>query len=293
MTQVIVNGLTMGALYSVVAVGFGLIYFTTRHFHLAHGAVVTLGAYAGYLVTNASPSSWLPPALTAAIVGAAAGCVMEWALYRPFSRRSASSEVVLIASLAVYILTVNIIALLGGNQTRLLRSGAAATFLLGDAVVTVVQGLHVAAAAGTALGLLIVLRWSRIGREWRCVADDAALASLLGLNTDVARLSVFAAGSALAGLGGYLIALDVGMNPHMGFDAVLAAIVSCIIGGMGKYLAPVLGALVLGITQALVVGYVSSRWKTAVTYALLLLFLGLLPQGLLGRRRRVEEKRSR
>ena len=289
MSQVLANGLTASAVYVLVALGFGLIYFTTEHFHLAHGAVVTLGAYAGYTAMSLPPHSVTLAAFVAAATGAVAGCAMEWAVYRPFVRRAASGEVILIASLSVYFLVINVIALFSGNETKLLRTGAARTFLIGEAVVTSVQLVQVATAAGLGILLAAFLARSSVGRKWRAVADDGVLAGVIGLNTNSIRLAVFATGSTLAAIGGFLVALDVGINPHMGFHIVVAAIVSCIVGGMGRYLAPILGGLILGITQAVVVDMLAARWKAAVTYVLLLLFLALRPQGILGRARRVEE----
>ena len=130
---------------------------------------------------------------------------------------------------------------------------------------------------------------SRWGKVIRAVRDDATLASVLGINLPGVRLSVFAVGSALAGLAAILSALDVGVDPYVGMPALLTAAVALIVGGVGTFEGPVLGAFLLGLLQSLVVWKISARWTDAITFAVLILFLLFRPAGLVGRRRRLEE----
>ena len=290
MAQIFANGLVTSSVYIIVALGFSLIYFTTKNFHLAHGAVFASGAYLGWWLFVRMGFS-LPIVLVVAPLGAAlVGLAIEWSIYRPLERRRASPEVVLIASLSAYIVVVNVIAMLAGNEVRLLRTGAATAWEVAGARVTPIQVLQLVSALAVALGLTAVLRWSRVGYIWRAIGDSPELVSLMGWDVGLHRLGVFASGSALAGFAGVLVALDVGAEPHMGFAAVLAAVTACIVGGLGRYMAPILGAVLLGLAESAAVAVLASRWKSAVTLSLLVLFLVVRPLGLLGRPLRGEER---
>jgi len=290
MLQFLANGFCKGAVIALVGLGFGLIYTTTKVFHLAHAAIYAVAAYALFLAMGA----WRLPAIIgipfALLVAAAAGLLIEIFVYRPLAKRSASAAVVLISSLGVYIVLINVIAMAFGNQTQILRPGIEKTFAFGSVILTRVQ------LAQALVGLLLTgafwmfLRRTRIGQICRAVADDDTLASVLGIEVGLVRLWVFALGSVLAGSGAVLVALDVGMDPHFGFSAVLAAAVACIIGGLRNFLAPAAGGLLLGLTQALVIWQTSARWESAVTFGLLIVFLLVRRQGLFGVVQRMEER---
>ena len=289
MFQILANGLCISAVYVVLALGFGLIYFTTKNFHIAHGAVYTLGAYVGYQVmVNWSGPIWLA-ALAVICVCAASGCIMEILIYKPLVKRKSPPEVVMIASLGTYILAVNLLALVAGNDAKVLRFEVERTYMFGSARLTAVQLAQVVVALLVVLLLRLVLTKSLAGKYWRAVADNQVLGSVLGFRVSRIRLGVFAAGSALAGLAGFLRALDVGMTPYVGMQAVVTSAVACILGGLGLFLAPIGGALVVGLLQGVVMWYASAAWESAVTFWLLILFLVFRPQGFFGLKRRLEE----
>jgi branched-chain amino acid transport system permease protein len=289
MAQVFANGLCLSAVYVILALGFGIIYFTTRNFHLAHGAVFTAGAYFGYL----SVVQWQLPILLGVIVvilaSAAVGCLIDTIVYRPLVKRKSPPEVILIASLGAYIALANSIALIAGNDTKVLRFRVERTYSLGGAHLTAIQLTELAVATVVSLALLLTLSKSLSGKYWRAVADNQTLGALLGFDVSRIRWTVFAVGSALAGLAGFLRALDVGMNPHIGMEAVITAAVICILGGLGVFMAPVVGGILLGVLQSFVVWYTAAAWESAVTFSVLILSLVLRPQGLFGGKRRLEE----
>lgn len=290
MLQTLLNGLCQGSLYAVAALGFGLIYHTTRHFHLAHGAIATVGGYIALSLVGLTgkASGWM---VGPVLLGAGtAGVALELAVYRPLSRRNASSEVVLVASLSLHIFLTSLIALLAGSGVRLLRVGASATTRVGPAVLTDVQLGHVFSGLIVSILFCLVLVFSLTGRKWRCVADDHTLARLQGFDVDRVRVVVFAVGSALAGLAGFLQALDIGADPYGGFQLVLIAATAAIAAGRSHLFAPAVTALSLGVFESFVVAAVSDRWRTALTFLLLLGVLLLRPEGLLAKPIRAEER---
>ena len=290
MEQFVANGLCKGAVYAVVALGFGLIYTTSGVFHIAHGAVYVVAAYALYcsLILLKVPF-WVAVAV-ALLTAMVCGVAVEFVVYRPLAQRRASPAVSLISSLGVYIIVVNLLAMFLGNETRILRSGVEATVSFGNVILTRVQVAQIVVSALFIVAYWLFLRKSHLGRICRAVADDSVLASALGVKVQATRLVVFAVGSFLAGIGAVLTALDVGFDPHVGFPMVLVAAVACIIGGLHRFIAPALGGILLGLIQSLVVWGTSAKWESAVTFAMLICFLLFRPQGLLGMRQRLEER---
>jgi branched-chain amino acid transport system permease protein len=289
MIQFLAYGVCSGFALSLVALGFGLIYYSTRVFHFAHGATYAIAAYSAYYLIGVLKLSILPAVAVALVVAALSGLLAEWVIYWPLHRRKGSQEVLMISSLGAYVIVVNAIALLTGNDSKVLRPGVEQSVDFGSFILTRIQILQVVVGMIAMTGLWAVLRWGRTGHLWRALADNPDLLAVLGINERRARSLVFAAGSALCGLGAVLNAMDVGIDPQIGMGVVLAAAVACIVGGLKRFLAPVAGAMVLGLLQNLAVWRWSSEWQPAITYGLLVVFLLLRPQGLLGQRRRLEE----
>jgi branched-chain amino acid transport system permease protein len=290
MEQFIANGLCKGSVYALVALGFGLIYTTSGVFHLAHGAVYTFAAYALYsfLILLKIP---IGAAIILTIFSAGIfGVAIEIFVYRPLAQKKASSAVLMISSLGVYIIAINLLAMLLGNETHLLRSGVEATISFGNVILTRLQIIQLLVSALTIVVYWLFLRFSPIGRICRAVADDPVLSLTLGIKVHSTRIVVFAIGSFLAAIGAVLIALDVGIDPNIGFPIVLVAAVACIIGGLHRFIAPAIGGISIGLIQNLVVWQTSAKWESAVTFALLISFLLFRPQGLLGIRQRLEER---
>ena len=287
--QLLANGLVNGCLYAVMALGFALIYNTTRIFHIAQGAVYTAAAYLCYLfLIQLRWPLTLSIGVALALTGFLGACA-EWFVYAPLERRKASLLVALLSSLGLYIVMINLIALFFGNETKILRPGVEATYHIGSVVLTRIQIAQVIAAVLLVPWLLLFIRDTRWGKMIRAVRDNPVLAMVMGVDLHAVRLMVFVIGSVLGGVAAILSALDVGMDPYVGMPALLVAAVAMIVGGVGTFGGAVVGALLLGILQSLVIWQVSARWTDALTFGLLILFVLFRPQGLLGGRRRLEE----
>jgi branched-chain amino acid transport system permease protein len=287
--QILANGFLSGCGYALVALGFALIYTTTRTFHFAHGAVYTLSAYLFYTLYNiwAWPL-WIALLLTP-VFAALSGILIDKIVYLPLVRRGSSPFIHLLSSLGLYIVIVNFIAMLYGNDTKVLSAGVQSSIHLGALVLTKFQLLTLLSFAVLFAGLVLVLRKTSLGRTIRAMRDDVDLVSALGIDPLKTRMMVFAIGSGLAAVSAILNGLDVGIDPNIGLTGVLTAAVAVIIGGIGILEGAAFGALLLGVLQGLAIWQVSSRWQDAVTFLVLLLFLLFRPQGAFGRRRRREE----
>ena len=285
--QAIADGLISAATYLLVAMGFALVYSTARFFNFAHGVLFVLAPYVMLGMLRALGV----PLYVAAIVGVSAslavGCLFDFGAYRPLRRRGASSLVMLLASLGIYVVVQNVISMTCGDDTKMVLAGAAD---VGQSVfgvyLTPTRFATLAAALISAAALWATLKWTRWGRTFRAVASDPELANASGINSDRTIIWSFAVGSALAGSAGVLVALDVGMTPDMGLLPLMMAVVVMIVGGSRSVLGLTLAAIVLGVSQHLALLQMPAQWKDCIAFLLLLLFLVFRPQGVLGKKAR-------
>jgi branched-chain amino acid transport system permease protein len=288
--QLLANGFASGCGYALVALGFALIYNTTRTFHFAHGAIYTLAAYLFYTLKNLWHIPLSISLLTSLALIALSSILIEDFLYLPLLKREASLLIHLLSSLGAYIVIVNLIAMIYGNETKIISPGIQPTYKIGSVILTRIQLIIVLAFLLLFGAFLMLLKKTHLGKIFRAMRDDPELVSAMGINPLRIRKVVFALGSFLAGVASILMALDVGMDPHVGMPALLSGAVAVIIGGIGIFEGAALGALSLGMIQSLVIWKISARWQDTATFLLLILFLLFRPYGVLGKRGRVEEE---
>lgn len=285
--QIILNGLISGSAIALLAVAFQMVYLPTRVFFIGLAGLYSL---APYLVFSAGKAGW-PPAFGVAVaiaVVVALAVVCEWLNHARLTRKGASDGAHLISSLGIYIVLVQIIAILWGNETKTLRAGLDSTVHLGGAILAQSQLIMAGVAATLLLGVWVMLRASNIGLRLRALADNPTQFALFGYNVDAHRLIAFAFAGIFASASSLLTAYDLGFDPYTGLHSVLLAVVAVIIGGRHSFAGPAIGGLLLGLVRTQVVWHLSARWQEAVTFAVLAIFLLLRPHGLFGQRTRIE-----
>lgn len=286
--QILINGILQGILFGAVALAFALVYRTTKVFHIALGGCLAIAPYLYMTFTE-----WGVPVFLAALLSvifvALIGVSIEEVNHWPLSRKRAPTEVHFIASLGVYLVLVQCIALVWGNETRVLRGGLGWTWTWFEVTVSESQIGGPIITFAAFLALLTWLRSANRGIELRALADDSVLVGLMGRNVRTLRRFVFGLSAALVAIVGLTQAWDVGFDPHVGLNAVLLGMVGMIIGGTGNFAGAFLGGVLLGLIRAEVVWFGSARWENAVTFALLGVFLFFRPQGIFARKSRMEE----
>lgn len=287
--QFIVNGLCAGALFGLAALGLSLIFNVTRVFHFAHGAVYTSAAYLLLFFLTKTGMGMLPAAAIAIAGAMLLGVMIDRLFYQPLADKNSSGTAAILTSLGLYIVVINVIALLFGNETKILRPGIETTLEFGAVIVTRIQALQVAVFIVLLLATALLLKFSRYGQLVRAVSDNAKLAEALGLETKKARLLAFAYGSGLAAVAACLSALDVGLDPYVGMPVTLVAAVAMIFGGIRVFGAAAIGGVLIGVIQNLVVWQTSAKWQAAGTFVILLGALIFRPQGLFTPKKRLEE----
>lgn len=285
--QILINGTIQGVLISLLAMGFSIVYNSTGIIYVAQGAVYAISPF--LLLSFLKFGMGIPFAIfftfvITILLSTSLEKINHWPLYK----KEASPLIQLISSLGIYIIIVQVIALIWGNETKVLRTGVDTVFHFWGVLLTKSQIIGGVTGLFFILLFLLLLKTSDTGLMLIALSDNPIQLSLLG--HDVAKLRLLAFG--LSGLftttAATLTALDVGFDPQGGLNAVLIAIVATIIGGKGSFVGPVLCGILLGIARSQIVWYTSARWEDALTFLLLVLFLFFRPQGILGSKARIE-----
>ncbi len=302
--QNLLNGLSMGSVYAIFALGYTLVFSILGIINFAHGAVFTLGAYLTYLLSvgqfgiNGLLAGWqLPftlPFPLALLAGAGlsglAGMAVERLAFKPLRARQADALLALVSSLGVALILVNLIQYLFGAEIYSYPSDVLGS--LPPAFIFKVGGKPVAVRTVqivlfvVSLVMLAALAWfihgTKAGKALRATAENQDTASLLGINVDAFILGTFFVSGLLGGLSGTLIGVSFGLSgPYFGVAYGLKALAVIVLGGLGSIPGAVLGGLVIGLGEAFLPPDLSS-YKEAVAYALLFVILLVRPQGLLG-----------
>jgi branched-chain amino acid transport system permease protein len=287
--QQLVNGLSLGSIYALIALGYTMVYGVLRLINFAHGDVYMLGAYAGYYLSRKlkgdEPSlvSALLVMLGAMLACAIVGAIIERFAYRPVRR--AARLTLLITAIGVSLFIENAAQLVFGPDPKFFPSLAPrADFIVGGVRLTSEQLTVIAVSVILMILLRFFILKTRTGKAMRAVSFNLDAAKLMGISTDKIIAITFALGSALAAAAGVLIGMQIPkIDPLMGINYGLKAFVAAVLGGIGNVPGAVLGGLLIGASEVMVVGYLSSTYRDAIAFGILILVLLLRPQGILGR----------
>lgn len=284
--QFLINGLITGVLYSLLAIGFALVYNTTKVFHIAAAAIYVVAAYAFYSFATILGFPLPVAGLLSICVTMSLSLCIELLVYRPLKNRNSSLNVIMIASIGVMTIIVNFIAMFYGNETKVIDTAIQRIFTIDGIIITTPQMFQLVIGLIVIVSFFIFLAFSRYGLQLRALSADETLYETLGYNTNKTRTGVYLLSGAFIALASCLTVYDVGLDPHMGMNVLINAMVAMIIGGVGRFGTCVVGGMLLGILQALVVYQFASNWQNAITFVVLILFLFLRPQGIAGYKQR-------
>jgi branched-chain amino acid transport system permease protein len=281
--QLILNGIIAGSIYTLIALGFTVIYRTVKFFHFAHGVVYTAGAYFAYTLIISLHINFVISLFLSIILAAILGIAIDRFVYYPLRKKNASNLIFLLASFGVFIFLQNLIQMIYGAQILTIRTGAIKEghhFL--DAVITDIQITILVVSIILMIILWLFIQKTKLGKAMRAVADDPVAANVVGINPERIILTSFAIGSALAGAAGILISFETNIEPTMGFSPLLKGIIACIIGGIGSIPGAVLGGFFLGLAENLGIWKIQAGWKDCIAFVILIIFLLIRPSGFLG-----------
>ena len=291
--QQIINGISLGLVYALVAIGFTLIFGILNVVNFAHGEIYTVGAFAGLLLIVGAAPPLLAVVLFVMAVGAAAGVGLERLAFRPIRRFSdeaslksrAMREATLLSSLAVSIVAREVMAHVFGGEMRIIPQAALLQDVITVGPLTLTNGNLIIFGASVVMlgGLQFMLYRTRVGLSIRAVSNNVLGARHVGIDTNRTIVATFAIGSSLGAAAGILVGLyDGNIYPYMGFAPGIKAFVAMVMGGLSSIPGAVICALLLGISESVATDFLSSGWKDLIAYGLLVVTLIFFPQGLFG-----------
>jgi branched-chain amino acid transport system permease protein len=299
--QLSVNGLTLGSVYALIALGYSMVYGILKLLNFAHGDVYMIGSFIGFgmlTLLGGSADPALPIALLLIVMFVVAmlgtgvlGVVIERFAYRPL--REAPRIAPLISALGVSFFLQNSALLLFGASYRSYDpftlftddQGLIPTWNVSTVAISIMRIIAIAGAAGLMVLLTLLVARTRLGKAMRATAYDREAASMMGIDTDRVIASTFFIGSALAGAAGVMFGLVFSQIFHfMGFLAGLKGFTAAVVGGIGSIPGAMLGGLLVGLAEAYATGYASGNWADLVVFSMLIVVLLVRPSGLLGTR---------
>ena len=280
--QIIINGLALGSVYALIATGFSLIFNILKFSNFSHGALMTLSAFIGYFVSISISSSLIVVVLVSMLAGGLISYIGEFVAFRKITLRSTSPIYFFVSSITLGTLYEGLITIwVGPNFYNYPRFFDSLVIRLGNFVISK-SDLIMFISSGIALVLLMIfIQKTRLGRALRSVSFDRDTAGLMGINVfAIIQLAFFLSGS-LAGLAGVFLGINYTLYPQLG-NLVVKGFIASVIGGLGSILGAVVGAVLLGLTETLLINFVGSGYAPVFSFLIMLVFLLVRPSGIAG-----------
>lgn len=288
--QQLINGLTIGSLYALVALGYTMVYGVMKLINFAHGDLVAFSAYVGLTIFSqifgASAASFINVIiifLLTAIIVAFVGVLLERLAYRPL--RTAPRLSAVVSALGAALVIQNGIMLIWGPNMQIFPADLlpSTTWDIGGVIITFTQVCILALSAFLMVALFFFINKTKMGTAIRATSIDQDAAKLMGINVNRVIMTIFIIGSMLGAIGGLFIGLYYrALTFDMGWLYGLNAFIAAIIGGIGNIPGAMIGGLLLGLFNALIAGYISTEWAETFTFILLIVILIVRPTGILG-----------
>ena len=283
--QYLINGVSIGAVYAIIALGYTMVYGIAKMLNFAHGDVIMVGAYISFCVTNYLGLPVIVSIIAAMAVCMLLGILIEGLAYKPL--RGASSLAVLITAIGVSYFLQNAAQLIWGsapkNYTSIVTFDPIKLFdgrltITGEVIVTIL------ASAVIMVALTLFTGKTRMGKAMRAVSEDRAAAQLMGINVNNTISMTFAIGSALAAIAGVLLCSTVPtLQPTTGSMPGIRAFTAAVFGGIGSIPGAMLGGILLGIIETMTKAYLSTQFSDAIVFLVLIIVLLVKPAGLMGK----------
>ena len=283
----IINGLTLGSTYSLIALGYTMVYGILELINFAHSEIYMIGAFIGLIMVSVYKLPFIVALLLSMAASCLLGIIIEKIAYKPLRRANRIAS--LISAIGVSIFLQNAVLMSAGPQARAFPANFNVTNLrLGNLQISSLQLIILLVSVVLMVGLHLLIQKTRLGQAMRATAQDKETAQLMGIKIDQVVSFTFAIGSALGGAAGVLVGIYfISADPMMGFFPGVKVFVAAVLGGIGSVPGAMLGGLFLGLIEMLGAVYIS-RYKDAIAFAVLIFILLLKPTGLLSRR--IQEK---
>lgn len=279
--QLVINGLSLGSIYLILGISWGLIFAVTRTFHFAHGATFVVASYAAY-----QGQQWGLHLFLAALVGVAGavffGLAIEKFLYRFLRKAFATPLVIFVAALGTLITVENFIAMGFGTDAKPLEGFPIKVIKIGPVGFNNLHVLMFFTAGILLFGLMLYLRRTKNGKALRAVISNPEMAEVLGIDVQKYFLLAFGLGSFLIAPAAVLVTIERGATPDLGHWAILYSFMPVIIGGIGSIPGAALAGIIIGLAESIGIWKISSQWQLGIAFIVLILVLLIKPTGIFG-----------
>lgn len=286
--QQLINGLALGSVYALLALGYTMVYGIIQLINFAHGEIYMIGAFSGFYCASTLHLPLIPTLLVAMVVSALAGIIIEKIAYKPL--RNSPRIALLITAIGVSLFLQNAMRLLVGSNPKpfpdLINAGS---INLGPIQIEVKTILMFGISALLVILLQFIVYKTKVGKAMRASSQDMEAASLMGINVNNTISITFAIGSALAGIAGVLVAISYpSITPYMGAMPGLKAFVAAVLGGIGSIPGALVGGIAIGLLETFSKAYISTNFSDAIVFSILIIILLIKPSGLLGKKANVK-----
>lgn len=288
MLQQLVNGLILGSVYALLALGYTMVYGIIKLINFAHGDIYMIGAFMGYYLINTLHLNFFVALILSMVGTAILGVVIEFLAYRPL--RNSTRIAALITAIGVsFLLEYGMVFFVGANTRSFPQVIKTVRYTLGPISISNIQLMILGISILLMVGLQFIVQKTKMGKAMRAVSVDSDAAQLMGINVNRTISFTFALGSALAGAAGVLIALYYNsLEPLMGMTPGIKSFVAAVLGGIGIIPGAALGGFVIGLLETFATAVELSDFRDAIVYAILIIILLVRPAGILGKN--VKEK---
>ena len=280
--QVLINGLATGAVYALIATGFALIFNVLKFSNFSHGATMTVAAFVAYFLVSAKGYGIVPTLIIGALAGGLVAFCGEFIGFRRILKNHSSATYFFVSSITLGTLYEGLVTIkVGSNFFNYTQFFEKSTVELGKVVISTTD-LMMLIISAVALGILaFVIQKTRIGRALRAVSFDRDTAQLMGIDSTRIIQFTFVVSGVIAGLAGVFLGIKYTLYPSLG-SLVVKGFIASVIGGLGSLTGAVIGAVLLGLVETLLLSIMGSGYSTIATFAIMLVFLLLRPRGIAG-----------
>lgn len=286
--QQLVNGITLGGVYALIAVGYTMVYGVIQLINFAHGEIYMLGAFLAYTMVTVLGIPFFAAFVLTILICSCFGIILDFIAYRPL--RKAPRLAALITAIGMSIFLQNLALMIWGSQIKSYpRDMFPAIFLkpalsIGEVSMTWIQVFMLSITVLFMVILHLIIHKTKIGTAMRAVSQDKTTSALMGIGVNRVIAFTFAIGSAMGGMAGVLVGLYYNaIFPTMGYIAGIKAFAAAVLGGIGSVPGAMLGGGVLGIAEVMGAGYISSEYRDGISYAVMIAVILFKPSGLIGR----------
>jgi branched-chain amino acid transport system permease protein len=288
--QQIINGVMLGSSYSLIAIGYTLVFGVLHLIHLAHGEVFMIGAFVGLqvvLLVGGGVATAIP---AAAVAAAAVGVLIYLLAIKPITARKGHFLAPMISTIGVGVVMQELAThAFGGEQVGFPVQMESSVWRIGEITLTSVQLVIVIVSLGLMLALHLFVTLTRVGMAMRATAESIVISHTLGIRSDRIIILTFAIASGLAGVAGVLVGMSFNsISPYMGVDMGIKGLAAMLLGGLGNVYGAMIGGLVIGIVEVISVAYLSSSYRDAFAFVVIIAVLLFRPRGIFGTMDHVE-----